>query len=68
MPHGYVHRALYTLAALVAVGICVAAAALLWVDRRGTWDAAYVASRNLADGWPAPSAARSTSTTCPCRA
>ena len=40
MPHGYVHRALYTLAALVAVGICVAAAALLWVDRRGTWDAA----------------------------
>lgn len=50
MPHGYVHRALYTLAALVAVGICVAAAALLWVDRRGTWDAAYVASRNLADG------------------
>ena len=23
MPHGYVHRALYTLAALVAVGICV---------------------------------------------
>ena len=28
--------------------------ALLWVDRRGTWDAAYVASRNLADGWPAP--------------
>ena len=49
MPHGYVHRALYTLAALVAVGICVAAAAC-WVDRRGTWDAAYVASRNLADG------------------
>ena len=67
MPHGYVHRALYTLAALVAVGICVAAAALLWSTGAAP-GTRPVASRNLADGWLAPSAARSTSTTCPCRA
>ena len=63
MPHGYVHRALYTLAALVAVGICArrpccgstgAAPGTRPMSRRAIW----------LTGWPAPSAARSTSTTC----
>ncbi|WP_313625562.1 sensor domain-containing diguanylate cyclase [Achromobacter sp.] len=45
---GIVHRTLYALAGLVAIGICAAAAALLWMDRRVTWESAYVAARNLA--------------------
>ncbi len=45
---GIVHRTLYALAGIVAIGICTAAVALLWMDRRVTWDAAYVSARNLA--------------------
>ncbi len=45
---GIVHITLYALAGIVAMGICTAAVALLWMDRRVTWDAAYVSARNLA--------------------
>jgi len=45
---GIVHRTLYALAGLVGIGICAAAVALLWMDRRVTWDSAYVSARNLA--------------------
>lgn len=45
---GIVHRTLYALAGLVAIGICAAAVALLWSDRRVTWESAYVSARNLA--------------------
>ncbi|CAB3843889.1 hypothetical protein LMG26689_01629 [Achromobacter animicus] len=45
---GIVHRTLYALAGLVAIGICAAAISLLWMDRRVTWEAAYVSARNLA--------------------
>ncbi|CAB3710984.1 hypothetical protein LMG3431_05998 [Achromobacter pestifer] len=44
---GFLHRVLYALAGLVAIGICAAAVALLWVDRRVTWASAYTAARNL---------------------
>ncbi|MGE8690023.1 MAG: diguanylate cyclase [Achromobacter sp.] len=42
-----VHHALYALAVLLAVGICAAAIALLWIDRRVTWEAAHVSARNI---------------------
>ena len=45
---GIVHRTLYALAGLVAIGICTASVALLWMDRRVTWESAYVSARNLA--------------------
>lgn len=45
---GIIHRTLYALAGLVAIGICAAAVALLWIDRRVTWESAYVSARNLA--------------------
>lgn len=45
---GIVHRTLYALAGIVAIGICAAAIALLWIDRRVTWESAYVSARNLA--------------------
>lgn len=44
---GLMHRALYALAVLVALGICAAAVALLWIDRRATWDAAQASARNI---------------------
>lgn len=44
---GLVIRILYALAGLVAIGICAASVALLWIDRRVTWESAYVAARNL---------------------
>lgn len=44
---GVVNRILYALAGLVAIGICAAAVALLWMDRRVTWEAAYKSARNL---------------------
>lgn len=44
---GFVQRALYALAVLVAIGICAAAIALLWIDRRATWDAAHASARNI---------------------
>ena len=47
--HGLRHRSLYALAGLIAVGICAAAVALLWMDRRTTWNQAYVSARNLTE-------------------
>ena len=47
--HGLLHRSLYALAGLIAVGICAAAVALLWMDRRTTWNQAYVSARNLTE-------------------
>lgn len=47
--HGVLHRALYALAGLIAVGICAAAVALLWIDRRTTWNQAYVSASNLTE-------------------
>ncbi|MCI1838128.1 sensor domain-containing diguanylate cyclase [Achromobacter sp. HNDS-1] len=47
--HGLLHRSLYALAGLIAIGICAAAVALLWMDRRITWNLAYVAASNLAE-------------------
>ncbi|CAB3715667.1 GGDEF domain-containing protein [Achromobacter marplatensis] len=44
---GFLHRTLYALAGLVAIGICAAAVALLWIDRRMTWESAYTAGHNL---------------------
>lgn len=44
---GMVNRILYALAGLVAIGICTAAVALLWMDRRVTWESAYTSARNL---------------------
>ena len=44
---GFLHRTLYALAGLVAIGICAAAVALLWIDRRLTWESAYTAGHNL---------------------
>lgn len=44
---GFVNRVLYALAGLVAIGICAAAVALLWMDRRVTWESAYTSARNL---------------------
>lgn len=44
---GFLHRILYALAGLVAIGICAAAVALLWIDRRLTWEAAYTAGHNV---------------------
>ncbi|MPS78362.1 MAG: diguanylate cyclase [Achromobacter sp.] len=43
----FVHGALYALAGLVAIGICLAAVALLWIDRQGTWASAYKSARNI---------------------
>lgn len=43
----FVHRALYALAGLVAIGICLAAVALLWIDRQATWVAAHKSARNI---------------------
>lgn len=43
----FVQHALYALAVLLAAGICAAAIALLWIDRRVTWEAAYVSARNI---------------------
>lgn len=47
--HGLLHRSLYALAGLIAIGICAAAVALLWMDRRITWNLAYVAASNVAE-------------------
>ena len=47
--HGLLHRTLYALAGLIAVGICAAAVALLWMDRRTTWNQAYVSAGNLTE-------------------
>ncbi|MBB1624790.1 sensor domain-containing diguanylate cyclase [Achromobacter sp. UMC71] len=47
--HGLLHRSLYALAGLIAIGICAAAVALLWIDRRATWHQAYVAASNLTE-------------------
>ncbi|WP_447918826.1 diguanylate cyclase domain-containing protein [Achromobacter aegrifaciens] len=47
MSRRLVHRALYALAVLVAIGICAAAVALLWIDRRATWEAAHASARNI---------------------
>ena len=44
---GFVQRVLYALAGVVAIGICAAAVALLWMDRRVTWESAYTSARNL---------------------
>lgn len=43
----FLHRALYALAVLLAAGICAASVALLWIDRRDTWEAARVSARNI---------------------
>ncbi|PPA77024.1 GGDEF domain-containing protein [Achromobacter spanius] len=43
----FVHRALYALAGLVAIGICMAAVALLWIDRQATWATAHKSARNI---------------------
>lgn len=45
---GFVQGVLYALAGLVAIGICAAAVALLWMDRRVTWESASTSARNLA--------------------
>ena len=47
--HGLLHRSLYALAGLIAIGICAAAMALLWMDRRTTWNQAYVSASNLSE-------------------
>ncbi|WP_241060291.1 sensor domain-containing diguanylate cyclase [Achromobacter xylosoxidans] len=47
--HGFLHRSLYALAGLIAIGICAASIALLWTDRRITWNLAYVAAGNLTE-------------------
>lgn len=47
--HGLLHRSLYALAGLIAIGICAASVALLWMDRRTTWNQAYVAASNLTE-------------------
>lgn len=47
--HGFLHRSLYALAGLIAVGICAAAVALLWMDRRASWTQAYVSASNLTE-------------------
>lgn len=47
--HGLLRGSLYALAGLVAIGICAAAVALLWMDRRITWNLAHVAASNLAE-------------------
>lgn len=47
--HGFLHRSLYALAGLIAIGICAAAIALLWTDRRTTWKQAYVSASNLTE-------------------
>lgn len=47
--HGLLHRSLYALAGLIAVGICAAAVALLWMDRRASWTQAYVSASNLTE-------------------
>ncbi|CAB5516564.1 hypothetical protein LMG26857_05641 [Achromobacter anxifer] len=44
---GLVQRALYAVAVLVLIGICAAAVALLWIDRRATWEAAHASARNI---------------------
>lgn len=47
--HGLLHRSLYALAGLIAIGICAAAMALLWMDRRTTWNQAYVSASSLSE-------------------
>ncbi|WP_445658582.1 sensor domain-containing diguanylate cyclase [Achromobacter sp. NCFB-sbj8-Ac1-l] len=47
--HGLLHRSLYALAGLIAIGICAASVALLWMDRRTSWNQAYVAAGNLTE-------------------